>query len=196
MRHESPRAGSRRRRLPGPLFDVGRFPANHLTFLNILGIILAYANASHLHVVRDAKGGLRLLQRRSSDSARLQGGTLVAVDIQPQMIAAVEKKAREAGVVNVETRVASAYDLPLEDESVDRAFLVTVLPEIPDRYQALVEVIRVLKPGGVLSITEEFLDPDYPIARTTIRLAREAGFRLVERHGNWLVYTLNFQKPA
>jgi ubiquinone/menaquinone biosynthesis C-methylase UbiE len=121
---------------------------------------------------------------------------LVAVDIQPQMIAAVEKKAREAGVVNVETRVASAYDLPLEDESVDRAFLVTVLPEIPDRYQALVEVIRVLKPGGVLSITEEFLDPDYPIARTTIRLAREAGFRLVERHGNWLVYTLNFQKPA
>ena len=124
------------------------------------------------------------------------GGALVALDIQPQMIAAVEKKAREAGIANLETHVASAYDLPLEDESVDRAFLVTVLPEIPDRYRALVEVNRVLKPGGVLSITEEFLDPDYPIARTIIRLAREAGFRLAEQYGNWFVYTLNFQKPA
>jgi SAM-dependent methyltransferase len=124
------------------------------------------------------------------------GGALVAVDIQPRMIAAVEKKAREAGVTNVETHVASAYDLPLEDGSVDRAFLVTVLPEIPDRHRALLELHRVLKPGGVLSITEEFLDPDYPLARTVVRWAGEAGFELAERHGNRFVYTLNFRKPA
>jgi len=122
------------------------------------------------------------------------GGTLVAVDVQPQMIAAVEQKAREAGVSNIETHVAGAYDLPLEDGSADRAFLVTVLPEIPDRHRALLELSRVLKPGGVLSITEEFLDPDYPLARTTIRWAREAGFELAERHGNWFIHTLNFQR--
>jgi len=122
------------------------------------------------------------------------GGTLAAVDIQPKMIAAVEKKAQEAGVTNIETHIASAYDLPLEDGSVDRAFLVTVLPEIPDRHRALLELHRVLKPGGMLSITEEFLDPDYPLARTTIRWAREAGFELAEQRGNWFVYTLNFQK--
>ncbi len=124
------------------------------------------------------------------------GGHLVAVDIQPKMIAAVKRKARDAGLTNVETHVASAYDMPLETESVDRAFLVTVLPEIPDRHRALSELRRVLKPGGVLSITEEFLDPDYPLARTTIRWAQEAGFELKERHGNWWVYTLNFRKPA
>jgi ubiquinone/menaquinone biosynthesis C-methylase UbiE len=124
------------------------------------------------------------------------GGTLVAVDIQPQMIASVARKAQQAGVTNVETRVASAYDLPLEDGSVDRAFLVTVLPEIPDQHRALLELHRVLKPGGVLSITEEFLDPDYPLGRTAIRWAREAGFELEERHGNWFVYTLNFRKSA
>jgi SAM-dependent methyltransferase len=124
------------------------------------------------------------------------GGTLIAVDIQPKMIAAVEKKAREAGVINVETHVASAYDLPLEDDSVDRAFLVTVLPEIPDGHRALLELHRVLKPGGVLSISEEFLDPDYPLVRTVVRGAAEAGFELAERHGNWFVYTLNFRKPA
>ncbi|MBN1888672.1 MAG: methyltransferase domain-containing protein [Thermoflexales bacterium] len=124
------------------------------------------------------------------------GGSLVAVDIQPKMIAALEQKVRAAGLTNVEARVASAYELPLEDGSVDRAFLVTVLPEIPDRWRALAELRRVLKPGGVLSITEEFFDPDYPLARTTIRWAAEAGFELAQRHGNWWVYTLNFQKPA
>lgn len=124
------------------------------------------------------------------------GGVLVTVGIQPRMIAAVEEKTRKAGVSNVETYVANANDLPLEDRSVDRAFLVTVLPEIPDQHQALLELGRVLKPGGVLSITEEFLDPDYPLARTSIRRAREAGLELTARHGNWLVDTLNFRKPA
>jgi SAM-dependent methyltransferase len=123
-------------------------------------------------------------------------GSLVAVDIQPEMIGAVEDRVAEAGVDNVETHVASAYELPLEDESVDRAFLVTVLPEIPDRGRALAELRRVLRPGGTLSVTEEFLDPDYPLARTTIRWAEVAGFELTERRGNWFVYTLNFQKPA
>jgi len=124
------------------------------------------------------------------------GGTLVAVDIQPQMIAAVEQRVQEAGATNVETHVASAYELPLEDESIDRAFLATVLPEIPDKHRALLELHRILKPGGVLSVTEEFLDPDYPLAQTTIRWAEQAGFELAGRHGNWFVYTLNFQKPA
>ena len=130
------------------------------------------------------------------------GGGLVAVDIQPKMIEATEKKVREAGLTNVETHVADAYDLPLEPESVDRAFLVTVLPEIPDPHRALRELHRVLRspdpdaerPGGVLSITEMFMDPDYPLARTTLRWAEEAGFRLMERHGSWWAYTFNFRK--
>jgi SAM-dependent methyltransferase len=111
------------------------------------------------------------------------GSSLVAVDIQSGMIAIVEKRVGEAGLTNVETHVASAHDLPLEDASVDRAFLVTVLPEIPGRQRALAELRRVLKPGGVLSITEEFLDPDYPLAWMTIRWAEEAGFEFAERHG-------------
>jgi len=38
--------------------------------------------------------------------------------------------------------------LPLESESVDRALVVTVLPEISDQSRALAELWRVLKPGG------------------------------------------------
>ncbi|HSR34648.1 MAG TPA: methyltransferase domain-containing protein [Anaerolineae bacterium] len=130
------------------------------------------------------------------DAARRAGreGYLIAVDIQPKMIARLQRRVQEAGITNVETYVASAHDLPLDDGSVDRAFLVTVLHEIPDPSRALAELQRVLRPGGVLSITEEFLDPDYFFPAETIRLVEAAGFRLCERLGNLWVYTANFQK--
>jgi ubiquinone/menaquinone biosynthesis C-methylase UbiE len=131
------------------------------------------------------------------DAARRVGpeGRLITVDIQPEMISQVEVRVREAGLTNVETHVASAYALPAEDGTVDRAFLITVLPEIPDPVRALREIYRVLKPGGIVSMTEEFLDPDYPRRQTTIAWAQEAGFELAERYGNWWNYTLNFRKP-
>ena len=104
------------------------------------------------------------------DAAQRVGpeGRLIAVDIQPKMIAQVEKRVRDTGLTNVETHVADAYHLPLDDTSVDRAFLVTVLPEVPDQSRALAELRRVIKPGGLLSITEEFFDPDYPFAFETV----------------------------
>jgi SAM-dependent methyltransferase len=130
----------------------------------------------------------------SLDAARMLGpeGRLIAVDIQAEMIARLERRARQAGITNIETHVASAYELPLEDASIDRVFLVTVLPEIPDRARALAELRRVLKPDGTLSITEEFLDPDYLFASETVRLVDAAGFRLARRFGNLWIYTLNF----
>ena len=131
------------------------------------------------------------------DAAQRVGpeGHLIAVDIQQAMIAQVKKRVQQAGLTNVETRVASAYDLPLDDASVDRAFLVTVLPEIPDQARALAELHRVIKPGGLLSITEEFLDPDYPFAFETIRRVEASGFSLERRCGNFWLYTLNFGRP-
>ena len=132
----------------------------------------------------------------SVDAARRAGseGRLTIVDIQPAMIAKVEARLRAAGITNAETRAASAYELPVADSSVDRAFLVGVLGEIADRSRALAELHRVLRQGGVLSITEEFSDPDYYFAIETIRRAEAAGFRLCARFGNFLIYTLNFEK--
>jgi len=123
-------------------------------------------------------------------------GKLVAVDIQPKMIAQVERRVKQAGLSNVETHVASAYELPLPDASVDRAFLITVLMEIPDPNRALAELHRVLKSGGVLSITEQFPDPDYPFAFETVRRVEDAGFRLARKEGNFWTYTVNFVRTA
>ena len=132
------------------------------------------------------------------EAARRVGteGRLIAVDIQPEMIAQVEKRVQEAGLTNVETHIADAYRLPLEDASVDRVFLVAVLPEIPDQARALTELLRVIKPGGVLSITEDFFDPDYPFAFETIRRVGAAGFSLERRFGNFWLYTINFRKQV
>ena len=132
------------------------------------------------------------------DAARRVGpeGQLIAVDIQPEMTAMVEARVREAGLENVKNHTRSAYDLPLEDDSVDRAFLITVLPEIPDRARALAELHRVLKPGGVLSITEEFTDPDYRFPGETLRAVEAAGFYLENRYGNFWSYTINFWVPG
>ncbi len=122
-------------------------------------------------------------------------GRLIAVDVQSEMIARLDQRIRQSGVTNVETHVADACQLPLADNSVDRIFLVTVLPEIPDQKKALKEMRRVLRPGGVLSVSEDFWDPDYPRRSTTIQLVTEAGFDLVEQLGNWYFYTVNFKKP-
>ena len=123
-------------------------------------------------------------------------GKLIAVDLQREMIERASMRIRDAGFDNVEFHVADAHHLPLEDTSVDRAFLVGVLPEIPDPQGALAELRRVLRPEGTLSVSEGFIDPDYRFAFETIRQVQQAGFELVGRFGNWWHYTVNFRKAS
>jgi hypothetical protein len=56
------------------------------------------------------------------------------------------------------------------------------------------EFHRVLKPAGTLALSELITDPDYPLARTLIRKAAAAQFRLRKRSGNFFAYTLVFEK--
>ena len=87
------------------------------------------------------------------------GGTLAALDIQPEMIEALERGARERGIDNIEARTGDATALPYENESFDAAYLVTVLGEVPDQAAALRELRRVLRPGGRAVFGETVLDP-------------------------------------
>ncbi|MBV9453324.1 MAG: class I SAM-dependent methyltransferase [Rubrobacter sp.] len=64
-------------------------------------------------------------------ASRLQpNGQLVAVDLQREMVERASERIRQAGLDDVEFHISDAHQLPLEDSSVDRAFLVGVLPEI------------------------------------------------------------------
>jgi ubiquinone/menaquinone biosynthesis C-methylase UbiE len=119
-------------------------------------------------------------------------GRLVCVDIQPEMTGALRLRLLREGVTNASPVVGNALDLPLAEGSVDRAFLVTVLGEVPDRAKTLAELRRVLKPGGILSITEALPDPDYQFPDVVRDLCRASGFRLLEHHRRFLGFTMNF----
>jgi SAM-dependent methyltransferase len=133
----------------------------------------------------------------SIDAARLLGsdGRLVCLDIQPPMLTDLRGRLTAAGVTNAHPVLGSAHHLPLARASVDVVFLVTVLGEIPDRPQALAEIRCVLKPGGILSVTESLNDPDYQFEATVRDVCRACGFVSRDHRRGLLGYTMNFAAP-
>ena len=121
-------------------------------------------------------------------------GELVTIDIEPRMIARVNQRIAAEGVSNIEARVADVYALPFDDQSFDLIYMIAVINEIPDMPRALAEFHRVLKPAGTLVFSELFMDPDYPRAGTLTRKVQAAKFHLKEQIGNFLYYTLIFEK--
>ncbi len=121
-------------------------------------------------------------------------GELVTIDIEHRMIERVQARIDAERVTNVDARVANAYELPLENESFDLVYMITVINEIPDIHRALKEFHRVLKPSGRLVFSELFMDPDYPRAATLTRKVQANGFSLKEKIGNFFYYTLIFEK--
>jgi ubiquinone/menaquinone biosynthesis C-methylase UbiE len=123
-------------------------------------------------------------------------GRVVAMDIQPGMLSRAQKKAEVADLSNIEYLQAGAGEGKLGREQFDRALLVTVLGEIPEREAALREIFEALKPKGVLSVTETMFDPHYQGRRSVIQLAEAVGFRERAFFGNRLAYTLQLEKNA
>lgn len=124
-------------------------------------------------------------------------GTVAALDIQPAMLAQLATKLTKPenqDIHNITLHEASAYELPFDENTLDLVYMITVFQEIPDRDRTLAEALRVLKPGGLLAITEWFFDPDYPLMSTTIQQGTRAGFVVDAALGNWWTYTVRFKK--
>ncbi len=125
-----------------------------------------------------------------------EDGGVIAIDIEPSAIERVEARAQAEGMENIQARIADVTNLPFEDGVFDAITMMSVLGELPSPQLALMEFYRVLKPAGLLSFSELLLDPDYPLTRTVIALATDAGFRLKTQEGNFLSYTLVFEKVS
>jgi len=124
-----------------------------------------------------------------------QRGEVVAVDIQAGMLQRAREKSQAANLTNIRFVQAGIGEGKLERNRFDRALLVTVLGEIPDREAALREIFYALKAGGILSVTEIIFDPHFQSRGTVLRLAAEAGFREKAVFGNLIAFTINLEKP-
>lgn len=126
------------------------------------------------------------------------GGEVVAVDVQAAMVERVRSRATRHGARNVRTITGPIENLAGVDtpapSTFHRALLVTVLGEIPDAPAALKAIHAVLRPGGILSITEFLPDPHFRSRSTVKRLGEDAGFQVEREFGGPLAFTINLRK--
>jgi ubiquinone/menaquinone biosynthesis C-methylase UbiE len=121
-------------------------------------------------------------------------GRVLALEIQLGMLDRAKARVADAGLLNVDFIGAGLGEGRLPANSFDRALLVTVLSEIPDKLPALKEICNALKPEGFLSVTEVLPDPDYQSAARVKQMAAQAGFTMRNYFGNFFLFTINLQK--
>jgi ubiquinone/menaquinone biosynthesis C-methylase UbiE len=120
-------------------------------------------------------------------------GRLDIVDVQQEMLDHTMRRAREAGLENVMPALADARELPFPDGAVDGAYLVTVLGEVPDQDAALLELRRVVRPGGRIVVGELFGDPHMVTHSSLAAKAHAAGLRVERRLGGALWHFTRLQ---
>jgi SAM-dependent methyltransferase len=90
-------------------------------------------------------------------AALVAPGRVVGVDAEAEVIAAAERRRRQTGLTNVRFVAGDVYDLEFDEASFDVVHAHQVLQHLADPVAALVEMGRVLRPGGILAVR----DSDY-----------------------------------
>jgi SAM-dependent methyltransferase len=189
------RFASRRRSLPCPVWLRWLVELdNPFTRTNRAAFIVETLALSEGMTVLDAGCGPG---RLTVPLARGVGptGRVVALDLQPGMLARAKTRTDAAGCTNVEFVEAALGEGRLPADHFERGVLVTVLGEVPDRAAALAELFRALKPGGILAIAELVFDPHFQSRKTVTGLAASAGFRERAFFGRRWAYVIHFEKP-
>ena len=162
----------------------------------------AVAGAEVLLDRAEVSPGMRVLDvgagpgRVTIPAARRVGphGVVVAMDVQENMLARVRAGAMEDGLQNVVTVAGSIENGFPGAGDFDRALLITVLGEIPDRAATMRALYAAIRFGGLLSVTEMIPDPHYQSRSTVRRLAESAGFTHERSFGSWIAYSVNLRK--
>lgn len=126
----------------------------------------------------------------------IPAGQLILFDIQQEMLDMAASRLRASGNINFEVCQGNAKRLPFANNSVDVTFLFTVLGEVEEPQACLAETFRVLRPGGLLSISEQKGDPDYLDEELVASLTARSGFEHERTFRGFLHYTFNTRKPA
>jgi SAM-dependent methyltransferase len=93
-----------------------------------------------------------------------RGGEVVGIDLTPEYVELAQALSARVGLADrVRFEVASGDDLPYEDGSFDRAMLVHVGMNVPDKGRLFAETRRVMRPDGVFGLFEQMRANDGPL---------------------------------
>jgi len=117
--------------------------------------------------------------------ARMVGrdGKVVAVDMQPKMLSALERRAGKADLMErLDVRQCDADGLGIDDleEQVDFCSAIHVVHEVPDHLRFFGEIRRSLKPGARLLVREPGWHVSAEAFGRSVAAAEEAGLRRCE----------------
>ena len=88
-----------------------------------------------------------------SIASRIGNGRVVGVDFGESQIQRANESAKERGIAKALFQQADCYSLPFEDASFDCVFSNALIEHLTDPVRALREMLRVLKPGGVIGVS-------------------------------------------
>jgi len=111
-------------------------------------------------------------------------GRVVAVDIQPRMLAALDRRARKAGLVDrIELRLAQPDSMPLDglDGAVDFVLACFMVHELPNQARFFSQVAAAMTPGGSLLLVEPAGHVKPPDFDEELKVAADAGLVLAGR---------------
>jgi len=93
-------------------------------------------------------------------AAALHVGRIVAVDVSPAMLAALQERATTAGIANVECVRAGFLSYQHVGPPADAVFTRNALHQLPDMWKvlALHRIALLLRPGGVLRLRDLIFD--------------------------------------
>jgi ubiquinone/menaquinone biosynthesis C-methylase UbiE len=103
-------------------------------------------------IVADIGAGSGYFARRIA--RQLPAGEVIAVDIQPQMLAILTNNARAEGISNIRTVLATPDNLKLEPGTLDLALMVDVYHELANPREIMAQLLSALKPGGKVVLLE------------------------------------------
>jgi SAM-dependent methyltransferase len=91
-------------------------------------------------------------------------GKVLAVDIQPEMLALIRQRAKARNLTNVVPVAGTTTDPKLPEAGVDLILMVDVYHEFSHPYEMTEAMVKSLKPGGRIAFVEfRMEDPNVPI---------------------------------